>query len=310
MLFVLASIIDSLRGVDMRKGSAAIGFLCLATGLSAATLTVKDETGEVGRLEMGSGNSVALLSESNGNLTLTLDGYYVTISANAGGGGTVDTGGGTDTGGGGTDTGGGGTDTGGGGTDTGGGGTDTGGGGTGTGTGGGTDTSGYCADNDDDLADCRTDGVFDPWIATAGEVPIWIRDKKTEVFAFTLPARTEAEDVRYGYLQLTTPEPKRDPVTQDIFHVWWSETPNGSPLSGTKCEIWAVQARETIFWTQDPDPAYRSAACYLGADPRVLYLNFETRCLPARYNGTCDSDNLRKSSAVYQFDAARVIKGY
>jgi hypothetical protein len=302
MLSILASIIELQRGMKIRLCIVAIGVLCFATGLSAATLTVRDETGLVEQLEIQSGNSVALASSSNGNLTLTLDGYHVTISANATGGG------GTDTGGGGTDTGGGGTDTGGGGTDTGGGGTEYGGGG--PDTGGGTNTTGYCAGNDDDLADCRVDGLFDPWMASTGEVPIWIRDKKTEVFAFTLPARAEWESVHYGYLQLTSPEAKRDPVTQDIFHMWWSETPNGSPLGGSKCEIWASQARENVFWTQDPDPAYRSSACYLGAEARVLYLNFETRCLPARYKGTCDSDNLRKSSAVYQFDAARIIKGY
>ena len=314
MLFVLASIIDSLRGVKMRQGSAAIGLLCLATGLSAATLTVKDETGQVGQLEMESGNSVAVVSSPNGNVTLTLDGYYVTISANASGGGADAGGGGTDTGGGGTDTGGGGTDTGGGGTDTGGGGTDTGGGGTDTGgggtdTGGSTDTSGYCVGNDDDLADCRVDGVFDPWIASSGEVPIWIRDRKTEVFAFTLPARSDAEDVRFGYLQLTTPERSRDPVTEDIFHMWWSETPNGAPLSGDKCEIWDAQARiNMVPWSQDPTLAAHT--CYLGATSRVLYLNFETRCFPTRFKRTCDSDNLQKSSGVYQFDVARYLKPY
>jgi len=287
MLSILASIVELQRGMKMRLGCAAIGLICCATGLSAATLTVKDETGQVGQLEMQSGNSVAIVSSSNGNLTLTLDGYYVTISANANGGG------GTDTSGGGTDTGGGGTDTGGSGTD----------------TGGSTDTSGYCVGNDDDLADCRVDGVFDPWIASSGEVPIWIRDRKTEVFAFTLPARSDAEDVRFGYLQLTTPERSRDPVTEDIFHMWWSETPNGAPLSGDKCEIWDAQARiNMVPWSQDPTLAAHT--CYLGATSRVLYLNFETRCFPTRFKRTCDSDNLQKSSGVYQFDVARYLKPY
>jgi hypothetical protein len=153
------------------------------------------------------------------------------------------------------------------------------------------------------------DGVFDPWIASTGEVPIWIRDKKTEVFAFTLPARSDAEDVRFGYLQLTTPERSRDPVTEDIFHMWWSETPNGAPLSGDMCEIWDAQARiNMVPWSQDPTLA--SGSCYLGAESRVLYLNFETRCYSGRYKGTCDSDNLRKSRAVYQFDVARYVRGY
>jgi hypothetical protein len=91
--------------------------------------------------------------------------------------------------------------------------------------------------------------------------------------------------------------------------MWWSETPNGAPLSGEKCEFWDVQARANVFWTQDSSLA--SAACYLGAESRILYLNFETRCLPARYRpGACDAENLQKSKDVYQFDAARYVKGY
>ena len=313
------------RSAIVRFGLGLTGALTVAAGLSAATLTVNDETGTVATLGIQSGNTVVLRSSANGNLTLTLDGYYVTISANAdgagaGGGdtGSGDTGGG-DTGGGDTgggDTGGGDTgggDTGGG--DTGGGDTsggDTGGGDTSGGdTGGDVSTDGYCAGNDDDLADCRTDGLFDPWVAGAGEVPIWIRDKKVEVFAFSLPARSANEDVRYGYLQFTTPEAKRDPATQDVFRAWWSATPNGAVLPGGSCEWWTDVARGYMYWTQD-EALLGRGACVLGTESRVLYLNFETRCAEARYKGrgTCDSENPQKSSAVYQFDVARYLKGY
>ena len=278
----MLSFVELSRMRPARLCTLLVGGTCLATGLSAATLTVKDETGQVGQLEIQSDNSVALVSSSSGNLTLTLDGYYVTISENPvtdtdGADANADADANTDA--------------------------------DATEDDGVLDTTGYCAGNDDDLADCRLDGVFDPWIVATGEVPIWIRDKKTEVFPFTLPARSDNKDVRYGYLQLTTPERSRDPVTEDIFHMWWSETPNGAPLSGEKCDIWDDQARiNMVPWSQDP--ALAAHTCYLGAESRVLYLNFETRCFPVRYKGTCDSDNLQKSKGVYQFDVARYLKGY
>ena len=55
-----------------------------------------------------------------------------------------------------------------------------------------TDTTGYCDGNDEDLADCRNDAdpVFDPWIASTGEVPIWIRDQKDRGLR-RLPCRRE-----------------------------------------------------------------------------------------------------------------------
>ena len=92
--------------------------------------------------------------------------------------------------------------------------------------------------------------------------------------------------------------------------MWWSETPNGAPLPGEKCEVWLSQARENVLWTQDD--TLSAAACDLGTESRILYLNFETRCLPERYlpSGACDDETPRKSDIVYQFDAARIVKGY
>ena len=138
--------------------------------------------------------------------------------------------------------------------------------------------------------------------------------------------------------------------------MWWSETPNGAPLPGEKCEVWLSQARENVLWTQDD--TLSAAACDLGTESRILYLNFETRCLPERYEpllrdrlleieeqlreltdkldqgeitqetydedraevdadraevmaeGACDDETPRKSNIVYQFDAARIVKGY
>ena len=267
----------------------------LSMALSAATLSVVDASGETTTLEIQSGNSVSLASAANGNLTLTLGGYYATVSSSASGG---DSGSGsTDSG----SSGSGSTDSG----SSGSGSTDSGSSGSGS-----TDSSTYCAGNDDDLADCKATQNFDPWMTGAGEVPIWIRNKLTEVFAFTLPARSDATNVRYGYLQMTTPEGERNPYAEDVFHAWFSTTPNGAVLSGTKCEFFGRYARADFYWTQDPSLA--NQVCYLGAEERVLYLNFETRCYEDLYrgSGTCTADSKLKSGSTYQFDVSRRLKEY
>ena len=297
----------------------------LSMALSAATLSVRDESGDTTTLEIQNGNSVSLSVAANGNLTLILDGYYATVSDSASSGnsgsGSTDSGssgsGSTDSGNSGSgdsDSGGsgsGGTDSG----SSGSGGTDSGSSGSGsTDSGssgsGSTDSSTYCAGNDDDLADCKATQNFDPWMTGAGEVPIWIRNKLTEVFAFTLPARSDATNVRYGYLQMTTPEGERNPYAEDVFHAWFSTTPNGAVLSGTKCEFFGRYARGDFYWTQDPSLA--NQVCYLGAEERVLYLNFETRCYEDLYrgSGTCTADSKLKSGSTYQFDVSRRLKEY
>ena len=200
------------------------------------------------------------------------------------------------------------------------------GGGSGSGGGSGADGSGvdgsdssspeapstdYCAGYNPNLADCQVDQNFDPWISATGKSPYWIRDRLTEVIPFTLPSRAEAIDTHYGYLQLTTGELNRNAKTQDIFHMWVSETPEGPKLDDEDCEWYGTQARHYWYWTQDQatDEA-NSGMCFLGTESRVLYVNFETRCYEPLYTGSCSDTNKRKSSAKYQFDVARRIKYY
>ena len=293
----------------------------VSTVLTAATLSVIDATGQTTTLEIQSGNSVSLSAAADGDLTLTLGGYYATVSDSASSGtsgsgssgsGSTDSGssgsGSTDSG----STGSGSTDSG----SSGSGSTDSGSSGSGStdsgssgsGSSGTTDSSSYCAGNDDDLSDCKASQNFDPWVAGTGETPVWIRNGLTEVFPFTLPARSENPAVKYGYLQLTSPERERDPSTEDVFHAWFSETPNGAPISGKKCEVYLRQARDNFFWTQDP--RYANQVCYLGDAERVLYVNFETRCYVGVYagTGTCTADTKLKSTATYQFDVALRLK--
>jgi hypothetical protein len=293
----------------------------VSTVLTAATLSVIDATGQTTTLEIQSGNSVSLSAAADGDLTLSLGGYYATVSDSASSGtsgsgssgsGSTDSGssgsGSTDSGSSGSgstdsgSSGSGSTDSG----SSGSGSTDS--GSSGSGSSGTTDSSSYCAGNDDDLADCKASQNFDPWIAGTGETPVWIRNGLTEVFPFTLPARSENPTLQYGYLQMTTPERARDPYKEDVFHVWFSETPNGAPISGTKCEYYGRQARKEFYWTQKAQ--YANQVCYLGDAERVLYLNFETRCLVGVYagSGACTADNKLKSTSTYQFDVSRRVK--
>ena len=307
--------------------AAAVVFgAALSMALSAATLSVIDASGDTTSLEIQSDNSVSLSAAANGNLTLTLGGYYANVSDSNGNSGSGSTGSGTSgsgstgsgssgsgstgsgsSGSGSTDSG----SSGSGSTDSG----SSGSGGTGSdssgsgGSGSGsTDSSTYCAGNDDDLADCKASQNFDPWVAGTGETPIWIRKGLTEVFPFTLPARSENPTIKYGYLQMTSPERERDPATDDVFHAWFSETPNGAPISGNRCDIYLRQARDSFYWTQDS--RYAKQVCYLGEAGRVLYVNFETRCVVGAYtgSGSCTADSKLKSNATYQFDVSRRLK--
>lgn len=167
----------------------------------------------------------------------------------------------------------------------------------------------YCEGVDESAVTCDRTGELDPWIASKGEIHLFIRDRKTLAFPFTLPSRSEASDIRYGYFQLTSPEVKREIESEDIFHMWWSATPDGPVMSGDRCEWWGIRAKRNVYWTQDTDLA--SEVCYLGAESRVLYLNFETRCYAPRYKpSVCDDNNRNKSYDSYQFDFARYVKGY
>ena len=297
--------------------AAAVVFgAALSMALSAATLSVIDASGDTTSLEIQSDNSVSLSAAANGNLTLTLGGYYATVSDSNGNSGSGSTGSGSSGSGstgsgssgsgstGSGSSGSGSTDSG----SSGSGSTDSGSSGSGGSGSGSTDSSTYCAGNDDDLADCKASQNFDPWVAGTGETPIWIRKGLTEVFPFTLPARSENPTIKYGYLQMTSPERERDPATDDVFHAWFSETPNGAPISGNRCDIYLRQARDSFYWTQDS--RYAKQVCYLGEAGRVLYVNFETRCFVGAYtgSGSCTADSKLKSNATYQFDVSRRLK--
>jgi|SaaInlStandDraft_1057018.scaffolds.fasta_scaffold43007_4 hypothetical protein len=172
------------------------------------------------------------------------------------------------------------------------------------------DESEYCYGADYAVVDCDASRNYDPWVASTGERAYWIRNQLTISIPFTLPSRDDADDVRYGYFQMTSPQSRRDPATDDVFRVWFSSEPNGEPLGGrgSKCEKWLVQARGNFHWTQDQ--SLSGQLCFLGETAKVLYANFETACYAPRYEGSCSDTNKQKSASSYQFDVARLVKGY
>ena len=319
-MFTCNRVFSISRSMVARLALLSVAGCLVVLNSSAATLTVTDDNGSKAPLEIQAGDYVRVTTNSNGDIYLDLIGFSITINDGASSD-TGDTGGGSGTSGSGTNTTGTGSSSGdssgssgdssssgGGSSGSGDSGSSSGSAGTSGGTGTEVPTDGYCAGYDPSAADCTVDQNFDPWIAGTGEKPYWIRSGLTEVFPFTLPARSDASNTRYGYLHMTTGERKRDKTQDDIFHVWFSETPNGPVLAGTKCEWYGEQAKTSFYWTQDSSLA--GEICDLGTASRILYVNFETRCYEPLYSGSCSDTSKQKSSAKYQFDVSRRIKGY
>jgi len=161
----------------------------------------------------------------------------------------------------------------------------------------------YCEDNVPELSNCDPDRHYDPWTSQVRQVSYWIRDQKTESFPFTV---IYDPDIWYGYIRMSSSEVLRDFNTEDVFHIWFSETPNGPLLNGSsKCEQYERSAEFDFFWYQHEDDAALQQMCFIGTEERVLYLNYETRCSPGHYEGLCDDLNKQKSVSPYQFDVAR-----
>ena len=159
--------------------------------------------------------------------------------------------------------------------------------------------------NDAELRTCDPDINFDPLYIGRPYEDAVITQRKTLSYPFTLPARSQAKGVAYGYLRFVSTEPARSGESDDYFHAWVSEVPNGPVLDGFEdCELYQEQADGYMYYTQDTS---QRRMCYLGTESRVLYMNFETRCLPGIFPGVCDEMNKRKSNRTYRF---RVSRGY
>jgi len=160
--------------------------------------------------------------------------------------------------------------------------------------------------NDIELRICTPDVNMDPLYIGGPEEEIVIEPDMTMSYPFTLPARADVPEAAYGYLQFTTGEPVRSGIADDYFRVWVSEVPNGPVLDGLEdCELYQDQADGYFYYTQDDR---QRRMCYLGTESRILYMNFETRCIPDLYQGVCDDMNKRKSGRYYGLDAARGYK--
>ncbi|MEK9654904.1 MAG: hypothetical protein VW202_04295, partial [Halieaceae bacterium] len=71
---------------------------------------------------------------------------------------------------------------------------------------------------------------------------------------------TNTSSVEYGWNLLDTSELPRQ-SDEDVFHIWFSEAPNGPPLSEPECEAYLNEARGNFHWTQSGD--YREEMTYL-----------------------------------------------
>lgn len=162
------------------------------------------------------------------------------------------------------------------------------------------ETDQYCGTFDPDLVECDPDENLDPWATESAGKDYTITDQLTRALPFT---STNTSSVQYGWLELDTSELPRQ-SDEDVFHIWFSEAPNGAPLSDSNCEAYLDQARGNFYWTQSTE--YINDMCYLGQAKRTLYVNFETRCEPASYPGDCNDQQKQKSRRTYQFFAKKM----
>lgn len=164
------------------------------------------------------------------------------------------------------------------------------------------ETDQYCGTFDPDLVECDPGENLDPWPTESTGKDYTIRNQLTKSLPFSL---TNTSSIEYGWIVLDTTELPRQ-SDEDVFHIWFSQAPNGPPLPEPECEVYLNEARGNFHWTQSGD--YRNEMCYLGQAKRTLYLNFETRCNPASYPGDCSDQLKQKSRRTYQFFARKMIQ--
>jgi len=153
----------------------------------------------------------------------------------------------------------------------------------------------YCENINPALIDCDPAVNLDPWVASTGEKPYWIRNGRILSLPFTFYIDQSTD--YYQYFQFTSPESQNKGV---IFKAWFSLTPGGVLLDNDpKCEWLTRQARGSQYLS--PLASLASQVCY--TDPAyegaVMYYNF------AIYDNI---DTGAISSKTYQFDAARRAK--
>jgi len=171
-------------------------------------------------------------------------------------------------------------------------------GGTG-GDGGGTEPpppGDYCENINPTLIDCDPSVNLDPWVASTGEKPYWLRNGRILSLPFTFYVY-EGVPNYYQYLQFTSPESTAKGV---IFKAWVSLTPGGPLLDNQPTCQWLTQQARGYHYTSSAaqlasqicyiDPAYESTVMYYNF---VIYDNIDTNTI---------------SYKTYQFDAARAAK--
>jgi len=153
----------------------------------------------------------------------------------------------------------------------------------------------YCDGINPSLIDCDPSVNFDPWVASTGEKPYWLRNGRILSIPFTFYVEQDLN--YYQYFQFTSPESTAKGV---IFKAWFSATPGGALLDNNpNCEWLTRQARGNHYVS--PLASLSSQVCYTDPayDGGVMYYNFVI---------FDDLDTGAISSKTYQFDAARYAK--
>jgi len=163
--------------------------------------------------------------------------------------------------------------------------------------------SGYCSEPDVDYTtvNCSPSNSLDNFYAFGGERVKRIPAYSVLAMPFTTGETAEDTDIS-GYFQITSGERYADPQNDPMFKVWFSATPGGTPISGTKCIRWARRAKLNHYWTHEV--RYADQVCKLPHDA-TLYYNAAVECLPSKYAGYCDAEAPVRNSRTYIFDLAK-----
>ena len=156
----------------------------------------------------------------------------------------------------------------------------------------------YCA-GAPAIVDCNPDRNLDPFWEFSADIPL----QTPAGGILSLPFTTRTSEVDGGQLSLTTIENVF--VDDRSFRLWFSETPGGDPLvADTACQMFFRQARGGTYWTQNPTHTDNTAFCHLGAEERVLYVNFDV--CPINEAGSCVGER----EGGYRFDLRRNYRAY
>ena len=159
-----------------------------------------------------------------------------------------------------------------------------------------TQTGTYCSGGSS-LVSCDAAVNLDVWWLKQGfyDLPTPVTIPARKILSMPFTTRTSSDDKGVINLSGLSATPEFQSVDPYRFRAWFSEVPGGAKLSDAKCELVALVPYEVnMEWNQGNPSRF---SCDLGTTERVLYLNFEARCIPE--HSSCTDPELRFPEKYY-----------